>query len=145
MAAYGLYQDVWAPAVEVFLNLGLSVLLGYYYGLAGILSGVLISLLIVVCGWKPFFLYKYGFKEHVSEYIIRLFKYLALIAVSCVCVSWLGNYLFSTSIYSYGNWCLYALQLLVLYSVFSFVLFFCSDKAARSYVKRIKSFIIKRK
>ncbi|MBS1307061.1 lipopolysaccharide biosynthesis protein [Bacteroides clarus] len=145
LAAYGLYQDVWAPAVETFLNLGLSVLLGYYYGLSGILSGVLISLLVIVYGWKPFFLYKYGFKENVSEYITRFSKYLALIAVSCICISWLDDYLFSNSICSYGKWCLSALRLLTLYSVFSFVLFLCSDKAARSYVKRFKSYVIKRK
>ena len=145
LSAYGLYQDVLAPAVEAFLNLGLSVLLGYYYGLVGILSGVLISLLIVVCGWKPFFLYKCGFKEHVNEYIVRLFKYLVLIAIACVCVSWLDDCLFSVSIHSYGDWCLYALQLLVLYSVFSFALFFGGDEAARSCTIRFKSIAIKKK
>lgn len=72
LAAYGLFQDVWAPVTEAILNLGLSILLGYYYGLTGILSGVLISLLVIVCIWKPFFLYKCGFKENIGEYIIRL-------------------------------------------------------------------------
>ena len=36
IVAYGLFQDVYAPVVEAILNLGLSVVLGYYYGLAGI-------------------------------------------------------------------------------------------------------------
>ena len=53
----------------------------------------------------------------MNEYIVRLFKYLVLIAIACVCVSWLDDCLFSVSIHSYGDWCLYALQLLVLYSV----------------------------
>lgn len=53
--AYGLFQDVWAPMMEAALNLGLSVVLGYFWGLSGILSGVIISLLLIVCGWKPIF------------------------------------------------------------------------------------------
>lgn len=63
LAAYGLYQDTWAPITEAVLNLGLSILLGYYWGIIGVLWGILISLLIIVCGWKPFFLYKYGLKK----------------------------------------------------------------------------------
>ena len=58
--AYGLFQDIWAPVVEATLNIGLSILLGYFFGLEGILSGVLISLIVIVGIWKPYFLYKKG-------------------------------------------------------------------------------------
>ncbi len=142
--AYGLFQDVWAPVTEAVLNLGFSILLGYYYGLTGILSGVLISLLVIVCIWKPFFLYKYGFRENIGEYVIRLFKYFALIAVSCICVSWLSDYLFLNSVHSYGQWCLYAFKLLVLYTLFSLGLFLCLDKASRSYAIRFKLLLAKK-
>ena len=67
LAAYGLFQDVWAPLTEAGLNLALSILLGYFYGLIGILFGVLISMLLIVCGWKPFFLYKCGFHEEQTS------------------------------------------------------------------------------
>jgi len=144
LAAYGLFQDVWAPVTEAVLNLGLSILWGYYYGLTGILSGVLISLLVIVCIWKPLFLYKCGFKENIGEYVIRLFKYLALIAVSCISISWLGDCLFSNSFHSYGQWCLYAFKLLVLYTLFSLALFLCLDKASRSYVIRFKLLLTKK-
>ena len=144
LAAYGLFQDVWAPVTEAILNLGLSILLGYYYGLTGILSGVLISLLVIVCIWKPFFLYKCGFKENIGEYIIRLFKYFALIVVSCICISWLGDCLFLNSLHSYGQWCLYAFKLLVLYTLFSLSLFLCLDKASRSYAIRFKLLLTKK-
>ncbi len=61
IAAYGLFQDVWAPVAEASLNLGFSILLGHFFGLDGILAGVMISLLVIVCGWKPYFLYHNGF------------------------------------------------------------------------------------
>lgn len=56
IAAYGLYQDVWAAILEALLNLGLSVLFGYYWGLPGILGGVIVSLVIIALLWKPFFI-----------------------------------------------------------------------------------------
>ena len=80
LAAYGLYQDIWAPIVEAMLNLGLSILLGYYYGLTGILSGVLISSLVIVYSWKPYFLYKKGFKENMVEYVLRYLKFYPYLA-----------------------------------------------------------------
>ena len=46
--AYGLFQDVWAPIAEACLNLGLSVLFGWIWGLNGILMGVVVSLLLIV-------------------------------------------------------------------------------------------------
>ena len=33
IAAYGLFQDVWAPVAEASLNLGFSILLGHFFGL----------------------------------------------------------------------------------------------------------------
>ena len=39
LVAYGLFQEMWSPIGEALLNSALSVLLGYYYGLTGILTG----------------------------------------------------------------------------------------------------------
>ncbi len=69
IGAYGLYGDIYAPVIEAVLNIGLSVWLGYYWGLNGILSGVLISLFLVVVCWKPFYLYLRGFRVSVMHYV----------------------------------------------------------------------------
>lgn len=145
ISAYGLFQDVWSPIVEAILNLGLSILLGYYYGLTGILSGVIISQLIVVCSWKPFFLYKYGFKERVSEYVFRLFRLLILISLSFISVSWFCDSFFLNSIDSFRQWGLNALLTILSYSTFSSCLFLCVDSAARSCATRVKSLLISKK
>lgn len=59
-AVNGLFSDVWAAVTEAALNLGLSILLGILYGLPGILGGVLISLLVIVIGWKPIYVMRCG-------------------------------------------------------------------------------------
>lgn len=69
IGAYGAYGDIWAPVIEAVLNIGLSIWLGYYWGLNGILSGVLISMFLCVVCWKPVYLYLRGFKVSIRHYI----------------------------------------------------------------------------
>lgn len=82
IAAYGMYQDIWAPVTEMFLNIGLSIFLGLLLGLPGILLGVIISLLLIVHTWKPYFLYRYGFKHSLSRYLSLLGHNLSLSSLS---------------------------------------------------------------
>ena len=74
--AAGLFKDIWAPISEAIINISLSIFLGYFFGLNGILLGVLISLIIVVFFWKPFFLFHYGLKEKTIIYIKLYLKHL---------------------------------------------------------------------
>ena len=143
LAAYGLYQDTWAPITEAVLNLGLSILLGYYWGIIGVLWGILISLLIIVCGWKPFFLHKYGFKESIREYLIYYLNYIFLIVVSCICVTYILNFFPILSSTSYGKWLFHCFVLISTYSVFSLILFICFDRFSRFYLYRIVSLLKK--
>lgn len=137
LAAYGLFQDIWSPVVEASLNLGLSILLGYYYGLPGILSGVAISLLLVVCCWKPYFLYSRGFKESIWEYVLSYAKYLVLLVTSFWIVSSLVDYLFSDSIHSYWQWGIYGIKIFFLYLLVTILLFWSMDKGMRSCINRL--------
>ncbi|TYA71869.1 lipopolysaccharide biosynthesis protein [Seonamhaeicola marinus] len=66
--AYGLFSDTWAPAVEIIVNLGISLVFGRLWGIAGIMLGTLVSLSIIVILWKPFFLYRAGFKRNFLDY-----------------------------------------------------------------------------
>lgn len=137
LAAYGLYQDIWAPVVEATLNLGLSILLGYYYGLTGILSGVLVSLLIIVYSWKPFFLYKKGFKESMAEYVWRYAKYLCLLLAAYWVSDWLVHKFTALSVDNYGQWVVYSIFVLLVYISISLLLLTLTDKFSKAFVGRI--------
>lgn len=139
LSAYGLFEDIWAPVAEASLNIGLSILLGHFFGLTGILTGVLVSLLVVVCSWKPYFLYKRGFKESPVEYLRRYFKYVTLLGiVSVVCVFFIMR-LISLQVDSWINWIIYAVLVVSIFGIVSFILLYLFDKP---YKKSINRFLI---
>lgn len=89
--ASGLFKDIWAPIFEAVLNIGMSIILGAVWGLNGVLGGVLISLIVVVLGWKPYFLFYNEFKGYYKWYIKMYFKHiLAAILTYCCMVFILG-------------------------------------------------------
>lgn len=73
--AYKLFHDIWAPLAEGIINIALAFLLGYYWGLPGIQIASIFSVLLIVHGWKPCFLYRSGFQRPISEYWRSFFKY----------------------------------------------------------------------
>ena len=90
LIAHGMFQDVWYPLFEAFLNIGLSVLLGLYFGLNGILSGILISLIGTIT-WKPYFLFRIVLKLSLWRYILVFIKHIsAMFVAACIsmyCIS----------------------------------------------------------
>lgn len=80
--AYGLFKDIWAPITETIINIGMSIFLGYFWGLHGILGGVLLSLFIIVFCWKPYFLFHYGLKEQFKQYLLMYFKHIVAIVLT---------------------------------------------------------------
>lgn len=60
IAAFGMYQDIWAPALEAGINIGCSILLGYYWGLNGIIGRSNFKFIVIIFCWKPYFLFRHG-------------------------------------------------------------------------------------
>lgn len=81
LAAYGLFSDTWAPVVEILLNITLSILLGSIWGLNGVLIGTIISLLIIILGWKPYFLFIKGLKVSYIIYLKIFIKHIFVIGL----------------------------------------------------------------
>lgn len=77
--AYGLYKDIWAPLAEAGLNIGFSILLGYFWELNGIIIGITISQIAIISIWKPYFLFRAGFHIHAKRYFIpTIYRYLTI-------------------------------------------------------------------
>lgn len=139
LVAYGLFRDIWAPITEAILNLGCSLMLGYYFGLLGILLGVVISLLLIVCCWKPYFLFKYGFRERFSIYILKIFKLLLLITVSWYISFYIINLInLNIVISNFMKWGEYACLLTFVYVIVSVIVFCLFESHMRKIIPRIK-------
>ena len=78
---YGLFQDVWAPVVESIISVVVAVLGGYFWGLEGVLLGTIVSMSLIVCIWKPYFLFKEGLKISVWGYWTNFVRY----SISLLC------------------------------------------------------------
>lgn len=142
LAAYGLYQDIWAPIAEATLNLGLSILLGYYYGISGVLSGVIVSLIVIVLIWKPYFLFRYGFKKSSKKYWLNYLKYIFLIFLSFLFSILIKNVVVNIDPYgSYLFWMKYAVQIILIYTFISGICFYVGSVGMRQFINRMILFL----
>lgn len=82
--AYAMTRDIWAPMVEATINIGGSILLGKFWGLNGILLAVVISLVVMVEGWKAYFLLREGMIYPIRKYVGRYMGHVALGAAAYI-------------------------------------------------------------
>ena len=135
---YGLFYDVWAPLTEAGLNLGVSIVFARFWGIQGVLLGTTVSMLLIVCLWKPYFLYSKGFKISLWGYWLTIFKYLSLGIVTWIVCAWLlGNRGNDEAISGYGKWILLALKTALSYLFFYFALLYVASQGMRNFVSRI--------
>ena len=141
---YGMYQDVWAACAEAVLNLGFSILLGYFFGLEGVICGVIISLFLIGEIWKPLFLYHWGFHisilKYVKMYVIHILIAAVVWTVCYLCYSSIFNPL-TDSILTFIISGAFACGSFFILSTAITALFV---KAQRQYLKRIKRVLIKK-
>lgn len=91
LMGYGMYQDIWAPVIEAILNLGLSIAFGFIWDLNGILCGVLLSRIIIIGCWKPYFLYSKAFSLPISGYLKIYLPYVVATVVSVGLFAWIES------------------------------------------------------
>ena len=143
LGAYGLYHDIYAPVIEACLNIGCSILLGYYWGITGIIGGVVISLVVVVIIWKPYFLFKHGFKKKAYTYFCVYIKLILLIALSLIISVFVGDRMYKDfCVIDILSWCKYALGILFVYSFVSISFFCCFDGGIRTFLYRVKRMFV---
>lgn len=132
---YGLFKDIWAPVVESILNISLSIIFGYLWGITGILSGVLVSLILIVFIWKPFFLFKYGMKVDCKVYLRMYLIHFLICAISMISSIYILS-LVSITPLNYFNWILLAVITFFTFAIIQFILLYVFTSEMRRFTVR---------
>lgn len=133
--AKGMYSDIWAPIVEACLNLGLSLLLGYWWGLNGILVGTLISLILIPIIWKSYFLFKSGLNISYYYYLRNFFSHSLVTIVVGIISYWIIEFLTVPKDWSY--FLLYAIEVIFIYGIFLSIAYFMLGFDMMSLLKKV--------
>lgn len=135
---YGLFYDVWAPAVESAIFIVTAMIAGSIWGLPGVLCGPLISTIVIVYMWKPYFLFHKGLKKSILLYIKEFCIHLFAILVAYSIAEFLAGKVFNQVPLSasWKNWILGSLLFTSLMTTFSTILLYCVSSGFRSFIYR---------
>lgn len=139
--AYGLFNDIWAPITETCLNIGLSILFGYFWGLNGILAGVLASLVIIHSCWKPYFLFSRGLHVSIMTYIQIYVRHIFVAAVVTGVALWIFSLI---RLPENGHFTGFLLRAGIVFSIYFLLLsvgLYCFTAGMRDFVARIRRII----
>ncbi|MDE5945517.1 MAG: hypothetical protein K2G93_08055, partial [Rikenella sp.] len=141
--AYGLYHDVWAAWTEAGLNVVLSIWGCLHFGVPGVVLGTFVSTGLAMLIWKPYFLYRRGFRESSREYWMTILKYLAILALAWLLTSWTAALGWLPKPDSWIGWTIQALVLPLLYACVSGVALWFASKGMRNFVDLLSNLVRK--
>ena len=142
--AYGLYSDTWAAAFEAILNLVLSYSLGRILGIEGIILGTLISSVLIAVIWKPYFVYKNGFKKSYWLYWKGILPIVIVMSFSLLLIDFVvGYFKYDMESSNLISWILYASKITVTCTAIYGLLLFVFIKGFKVFVFRVRDLVKK--
>ena len=125
--------------------MAVSFILGKIYGIAGIIMGTVSSMFVIAVLWKPYFLFKHGFKNSVLNYWKGLFPILIVFTVTVFTVNFLvDNFFYRQSSLSIIDWILHSTKISILVLIIYGTLLYCFIKSFRVFVYRVRALIMKK-
>lgn len=137
--AHGLYADVWAAWAELIINVSVTIVCGLKWGIIGILMGKIVSLLAIVVLWKPYYLFRAGFKMPVWLYWRNVLRNYAISAFAIGTSIYIMDMVPINPYESLWSWLCFAavgMAIFICLEVGAVLLF---AKGAKDIVKRIHS------
>ena len=135
---YGLFYDTWAPAAESVIFIVVAFIGGTLWQLEGILLGSIVSLLVIVYGWKPYFLFKKGLKLPIRIYWQNVLKLIFTTFITFISINSLNRW--TTMNQGMDNWkdfITFAIYTVVSLSLIHFILLFIGTRSMRTLVQRL--------
>ena len=134
---YGLFYDTWAPAAESVIFIVVAFIGGTLWQLEGILLGSIVSLLVIVYGWKPYFLFKKGLKLPIRSYGLNILKLISITAITMIAFNTLNRWTtMDQGMDNWENFITFAIYTVVSLSLIHFILLYIGTRSMRTLVQR---------
>lgn len=101
------------PVLCSILNIFISIILGKYVGLIGVLLGTTISRLLTNLSFDPYIIYKFGLKKNVKSYYMLYFYRIILLVFIYLCLDFIKLKLFIDGVNIIGFMILMFLSILL--------------------------------
>ena len=139
---YGIYSDILSPIIEIIIYVSIAIIAGHQYGLPGIISAGILSQIIIGYIWKPYFLYKKGFKETCLNYIKIWPAYLLCTIAAIISSNWVINAI-NIEYTKITIWGLLKIGIisLIIFAVIDVTLLILFTEGMKTFVKRMKKYI----
>lgn len=138
---FGIYEDIWAPFAEGLINIVVAIVAGFYYGIAGVILGGVSSYILIVYLWKPYYLYKKGFKMNPLKYFFLPYaKRMIIIFASLMAFLYISR-IISLNTNSFMSLLTFAFVELGLSSALFYSILLVSTDGMKSFHKRITNLI----
>ena len=136
---YGLFSDVWSPFVEAAILIVVAIVGGTLWGLEGTLLGSIVSSVIIIYVWKPYFLFSKGLKLSVWIYWVELSKYLLMIGFSfSLSMKLLKMMTLKLAIYiDWIDWITYSIIIVSLFTIVVGIILFITTQGTRNLCYRM--------
>lgn len=136
--AHGLYGDVWAAWTELAINVSVTLVAGYFWGIAGILTGKLASMCTIVLLWKPYYLFRDGLHLPYANYWLGVSRNYMVSAVSFAAAHFLLKLVPMDGSSSFLAWILFCVTGQTIYLLINLTLIMLCCKGAKDSLNRIR-------
>ena len=136
---YGNYHDTWSAWAEGAINISVTLITCYLWGLPGVLIGKIASILPIIVFWKPLFLYRAGFQRSIGHYWKNIAVILACFACSFGIASTCARFLPLNPYQNFMEWVGYCLILTALFSLLYLSSLLLLTEGARNMMRRVLS------
>lgn len=137
--AYGNYADTWSAWVEGSINLTVTIITAIHWGIIGILLGKIISLLIIVVLWKPYYLFTSGLKLKVSIYWKGTGVFCTTLCTLLIATHYIIQQIPINPYTSFINWILYSTLIITGFSISYIIGIYSLCPGGKSLIQRIVS------
>lgn len=140
-SAHGLFADVWAAWTELAINVIVTIIAGYYWGISGILLGKVISIGFISMLWKPYYLFTSGLHESYLSYWNGTSRNIIVSIISFVTTHMLLKFIPINASEGYLAWFLYCTTGMFIYLSINVILIILFCKGAKDSIQRVRDIL----